>query len=240
MASTVQKRIQLHQDWAFDLPLKSLWGIQFSPVANGDMTHIGNNVEKTIKHYTGGGTSHMYKVIPDQLERAAPGGEEVLLAQTVGMPTENFAVNTLDQKHVGGFIQGYVGGNRSPFGSQQKLDVTFIETNTDIIDFFIKPWVVAASYRGLIIPESEADDIRCNISVRQYSRSSAYYNDKWASSQNPRRPAVSYDLRKVYTFFNCVPFNVDADSLSYDEVSLSDLMRTVSFTFSHYKLNTDE
>ena len=117
--------------------------------------------------------------------------------------------------------------------------VSFLETNRDVFSFFLHPWVAACAYAGLIEDDSEPD-IKCNIDVIQYSRTAERYGDKLGESNKKNRSdeAVEYGIRKMHTFYDCIPTNVDGDNISYGEQSLSDITRTVGWNFSHYQLNT--
>ena len=151
------------------------------------------------------------------------------------MPTENVQINTTDIPGAGGFINGYYGETRGKYGTNG-LSIDFLETNIDIFDFFIKPWIVATSYKGLIEDISEPD-IKCNISIAQYTRTDAFYGDKRGSSQNTRRDSYNYGVRKITNFFNCAPTSMAADQMSYGEITESDIKRSVGWTFSHYDIN---
>ncbi len=232
MAQPIRQRIQVHQDWSGDIPLKNLWGVYFYPrEGNASMTNIGENIKDVIADYQPGA----FQVETDLIDRFSSNEEGYLLAQGVSMPTENVQVNTTDIPGAGGFIQGYYGETRGKYGTNG-LSIDFLETNTDIFDFYIRPWIVATSYRGLIEDRSEPD-IKCNVSIAQYTRSDAFYGDKWGTSQNPRRGFVNYGVRKITTFFNCAPTSMAADQMSYGELSESDIKRSVGWTFSHYDIN---
>ncbi len=236
MASPIRQRIQVHQDWAGDIPLKNLWGVYFYPRAGvASMTGIGENIRQTIADYQPGA----YQVETDLLERFTSDDQGYLLAQAVAMPRESVRIDTTDIPNAGGFIGGYYGQTREKYGASNKLDITFLETNTDILDFYIKPWIVATSFKGLIEDDSELDT-KCNISIVQYSRTNAFYGDKWGSSQNPRRGFFDYSVRKQTNFFNCAPISMDADKISYGEITESDIVRPVAWTFSDYNINIPE
>ena len=231
MARPIRQRIKVHQDWAGDIPLKSLWGVYFS-AREGSMTDVGQNIQTILDDYQ----PRAYQVETGLIDRFSSNDEGYLLAQAIAMPSEQFNVQTTSIPNVGGFIGGYVGGNRADYGGSNKLDITFLETNIDIFDYFIKPWIVATSFKGLI-EETGTPDIKCNITVAQYTRTDAFYGDKWGSSQNPRRGFYDYKVRKITNFFNCAPINVNADMMSYNEISESDITRPVGWTFSHYEIN---
>ena len=92
---------------------------------------------------------------------------------------------------------------------------------------FIRPWLVAVSYHGLIEDET---DLKCNIIVNLHTKNPS-------GPENLEIPFGDFrNKRKTYMFEDCVPINVEADQLSYGDLSNSDLERTVSFAFSKYSL----
>ena len=49
MAQPIRQRIQVHQDWSGDIPLKNLWGVYFYPrEGNASLTNIGENINDVI------------------------------------------------------------------------------------------------------------------------------------------------------------------------------------------------
>ena len=66
-------------------------------------------------------------------------------------------------------------------------------------------------------------------------------NDKFSSSNSFSRPQVEYKARKMYSFYDSAPFNIEGGQLSYNnELSLDELSKSVSFTFSHYKVEDQQ
>ena len=232
MPATTQPRLKISQDWVNDLPLKFLWAVDFSPRVEGNMSAVGGSVKRIVDSHQPGS----WVVDANAFERQSDNSLQLgyLLAQSIAFPSEQFSISTESIERSGGYIAGYFGDRRSDYGSQQKIDITFLETNKDIFDYFIKPWIIASSYKGLI--EDDEDDIKCTISVTLFSRARDYYTDKWASSFNPVRPQVDFTPRKQYIFYDCVPTNIEGDAISYGDLSVSDFTKTVSFVFSYYKI----
>ncbi len=227
MPNFIQKRLAVHQDWFGDIPLKNQWSIQFAPRDSGDMVSFGNNIASVLEAYTPttfpSFTDNMgiFEAVSDNV-----GG--MLLAQSVAMPTESFEVSDIGLGNTGGFLQGKVGGKRS---APSKLSVGFIETNVDIFAHFIKPWMVAASFKGLI--EDDGPNIKCNINIAQYTRLKGGY-----PTYSPEGGSEEISISKMSTFYNCVPTNVVEDQISYGEISADELIREVDFIYSHYDINT--
>lgn len=60
-------------------------------------------------------------------------------------------------------------------------------------------------------------------------------------NQNKRRrnnEVVEYGIRKMHSFYDCVPTVVGGDQFSYGEMNFSDISRVVKFNFAWYQLNT--
>lgn len=230
--SPIKTRLSLHKNWKNDLPLKSLWTIDFATRDGNDTATLGKRINTVFSQYERR-EARDWKIeeslIKDQTDSSGNNG--YLLAQAVGFPTESYSISTEELRNSGGFLMGYVSGDRASYGSQNKLDITFLETNIDIIDYFIKPWIIANSHKGLIEDGNADEDIKCTITITLYTR------DKNASSSTGRFNSANAKLepRKKIVFFNAVPFNVAGDAISYGEMSFTELSnKIVSFAFSHY------
>ena len=232
MPNNIRKRLRLHQDWTNDIPLKFIWGINFSArTGSGAMVNVGDAIEYYLDIYR----PRTFKVDNDLFDRVSDFESGFLLAQSVNMPEETVGYSTADVPNSGGFQAPLVGGQR---GTGNDLGISFLETNRDVFSFFLQPWVVAASYAGLIEDDTEPD-IKCNIDIIQYSRTAERYADKVGESNKiTGRSEVEYGIRKMHTFYDCVPTSVTGDDISYGEQSFSDISRDAQFTFQHYQLNT--
>ena len=233
MPNAIRKRLRLHQDWTNDIPLKNIWGINFSArTGSGAMVNVGDAIEYYLDIYR----PQTYKVDKDLFDRVSDFDSGFLLAQDVSLPTLQLGVSELDIPGSGG-MQAMQFSDR--IGEDHNMTVSFLETNRDVFSFFIQPWVVACAYAGLIEDDNEPD-IKCNIDVIQYSRTAEKYGDKIGESNKRRRSSapVEYGIRKMHTFYDCVPTNVDGDKFSYGSQTLSDITRTVNWNFAHYQINT--
>ena len=227
MPNSIRKRLLLHQDWSNDIPLKNIWGINFSArVGTGGMDNVG----EAIKHYLDIYRPDSFKVDTGLMDRVSDSEIGFMLAQSIALPNESFNIGTAGITEGGGGLQpAQLGGARS---SDNTLSITFLETNRDVFSFFLQPWIVAASYAGLIEDDSEPD-IKCNIDIIQYTRTAVKYLDKVGVDSS-----VEYGIRKMHTFYDVVPTNLAGGEMSYNEMSLSDITRTAAFNFAHYQLNT--
>jgi hypothetical protein len=229
---TILPRLSLQQKWASDLPLKFLWGVNLYGRDGASMTDVGSNVRNIIAATEG----NSLPIKPSLIDDYSHNELGLLLAQNASLPNEQITIGTENIAKTGGFRAGYFADRRANYGAENKLDLTFLETNVDLMDYFLKPWVVATSYKGLI--EDEEDDIKCYIDLVLYTRSDEYYkSSKFESSQDFNRPLVEYSARKIYTFYDSAPFNIEGGQLSYNnELALSELTKTISFAFSHYQV----
>ena len=233
MPNAIRKRLRLHQDWTNDIPLKNIWGINFSArTGSGAMVNVGEAIEYFLDIYR----PNTYKVDKDLFDRVSDFDSGFLLAQDVSLPSIQVGVSEQAIPGSGG-MQAMQYADR--ISKANNMSVSFLETNRDVFSFFMQPWVVACAYAGLIEDDNEPD-IKCNIDIIQYTRTAEKYGDKIGESNKRRRSndPVEYGIRKMHTFYDCVPTNVDGDKFSYDKQTLSDITRTVGWNFAHYQLNT--
>ena len=233
MPNNIRKRLSLHQDWTNDIPLKNIWGINFSArTGSGAMVNVGEAIEYYLDIYR----PRTYKVDKSLFDRVSDYEAGFLLAQDVNLPTVGLAIQELDVPKSGG-MQAMQYADR--IGEDHNMTVSFLETNRDVFSFFIQPWIVACAYAGLIEDDNEPD-IKCNIDIIQYSRTAEKYGDKLGESNKRQRSndPVEYGIRKMHTFYDCVPTTINAEAISYGKQSVSDITRTVGWNFAHYQLNT--
>jgi hypothetical protein len=231
----VPLRLKIQSEWENDIPLKFLWTISFLARGAGAATinaanslvDIGKNVSTILKRYEGNNKwvvkPNIYSSQSDQSNNYG-----YMYATAVAFPNDAYNVNNSDLNNSGGFLPGYIGGQRGGYGGSNSLNITFLETNIDIIDYFIRPWIIAASYKGLI--EDGKEDIKCNIMVNYYTR------DKDQYKTNIIRPGTVFEFerRKSFMFENVVPYQVNGDSISYGDLSIGELTKAVSFAFTNY------
>ena len=218
----------LSRSWDNDIPTKFLWTVNFTGRMGALMENVGVSVSRVLQDYD----DKRFAVIPNLFDKRSDDNIGFIFAQSVALPSEQVTVGTLPVKGSGGFVAGYYGDRRVDYGSGNKLDITFLEQNKDIVDMFIRPWLVATSYYGLIEDEFDARDLKCDIQINLHSRNPSGYEGQ---SQFVKFGS-HYNKRKSYLFEDCAPINIEGDQLSYNELTQDDLERTTSFTFSKYKL----
>lgn len=217
----IRERLNLLSEaWSSDIPLKFLWAIDIYGVDSDNINAINDYYEKRRG-------SEWPTPDAASIESFSSNNFGFLLAQNVDFPQDSFNVGNLEVGN-GGFLPGYYGDVRSGYGGSNNLGVTFLETNIDFVDYFIRPWIIAASHKGLIDDGDTTTNIKCTIEAYLFSR------DSQSSVSSANIVNRKLKVRKHFTFHNAVPFQVEGDSLKTDGMGYSDLLKRVSFAFTHY------
>lgn len=212
--SLVGNFLELLGEWDYNVPLTTQWGVVIQPDA-------GNGLFNIIKKYTeldATGFS-VSPTIQQRIlgEKSNPKLDELGLyfAQSVTIPKESFNATAIQFENSGGYLNGAVGGERLDLSSKT-LGITFLETNLDFGTGLIRPWIIAASYKGLI-NLGRSNSIKSEITIREFTR----------SNLSEKKP-----LRKYHIFKGCVPIEVNEKELKYDEEEIR--IDTVSWLFEEY------
>jgi|GEM_PF-2777578 len=212
------KRVEfLTSRWDYDIPHKFIWAVDIYGVDKPQIDTVLNQFERRNVENWPVRNEITLENIRNQLGFIG-------LAQAIQYPTEGFNISTADINNRGGFIPGLAAQPRYSYDTGNKIDITFLETNTDIIDYFIKPWTIAASHKGLIEDGVAETNIKATIEAYLYAR--AEYRNSVPT------------LRKHITFYKCVPFVSQADEMSYGDLGYNDIARPVSFVFQRYVINS--
>jgi hypothetical protein len=203
----------LGTNWSFNLQLKTQWGVIIQPDA-------GNGLFSTIRNYTDIDINGFYvdpsiqASILSQKTQPNIDGLGLYYAQAVKMPKESLNIVGTGIDGMGGYLKGIVAGDRlDAIGRHFSID--FLETNLDFVEGLVRPWIITASYNGLIA--TSKNSIKATITVSEYARQST-------TSQKP--------LRIIHQFTGCVPIDIQEKTLKYDSEEPS--TNTVNWTFTHY------
>jgi len=149
-----------------------------------------------------------------------------LFASSVTLPSEEYDPESVSVSNNRGYLPGILGGPRT--NTPKTLAIDFRETNTSFIDFVIRPWTILASHYGMVARPGDngqrKDDknIKCNMQIFQYTRTLR---------------AISMIPRKIWTFYNCVPFNVGEETFDYETDKLD--IFTTRWTYSNYTVENN-
>lgn len=141
--------------------------------------------------------------------------------QGIKLPVDSFSTTDANLENAGGFLTGIVGSDRAK-NSSRSLSIDFLETNLDFIDLIIRPWMVTAAYRGLLA--RKANNFKANIDVVQFTR----YNDD----------SDTRLIRKHHQFFDCIPYNIPGNPLSYTTEDVKTV--SVQWSYNTYAYNNTE
>ena len=236
---TKQFLTYLNDKWENSLPLRTLWEINLSQSGFGPS---GGNENKLITNITnilniyesqGGpdGKGGKYPIRSGLFDQRFDGVQGLtFLAQSITLPTDAFGVDYIMVPNMG-FKGGYVGSTKETY---QTIDVEFIETNEDIVDNFMRPWALAAGYKGLVEDGDENTHIKADLELTLYTRGSPRDYISTAGSSFGVLQSREWRPRKKYRFLGVVPVSTPGETLSYDPNYT--LTRKVSFAFKDYYL----
>lgn len=206
--------------WEHSIPLTSQWIVRITP-QNNSLDALYNAISNGIK------IDNPQFSVPKNLMFSIfsnPGGatnNDVLgcyYAQEVGLPQESFNVIDAPIQNAGGFLTGIAGSDRIN-NTQRSFNISFLETNTDFADGIIKPWIITASYAGLL-ERTDKTNIKANIDVLQYTKN---------------KKDITRPVRKMHHFYGCVPRQIQAPPpLKYTEASDVNIMN-VDWSYNSYK-----
>lgn len=146
-----------------------------------------------------------------------------LFANSVSIPAEQYNVDSVSVPNNRGFLPGILGSNRQT--EPHSLTIEFRDTNTSFIDHLLRPWVILGSHYGMV---SRPDDVngtrdfnnmKCNMTLLQYGRT---------------LNSISMIPRKVWTFYNCMPYNIGEQSFNYETETVNNF--ATRWTYSNYTI----
>ena len=195
--------------WDNTIPLKTLWTLQFSSLQTviESVNTIIAGTERTNSSIL------KFPTNADISKDTRSFGATTLLAQKITFPSDSLSITQTDNTNMGGLFGGYYSTQRENYSS---ISVEFLETNKDIIDFIMRPWLIAATYKGLI--EDNEYPIKTDMTITLYSR---YTVDDWKS-------------RKKIVFEGIVPVVAPGDMLTYEGENNSAIVKSVSLAYKRY------
>lgn len=178
--------------------------LYMNPIFSG----IGGNLEP-----------HRWKGIADKSNYMANQftsglGTSVMFLSGVRVPGDGFGIERPTVNfNVGGFLKSPI---TRPRNDLPELEITFNETNTSLVDFVIRPWVIHSSYASLKFATKATFNIF-----------------------NLTRSPTGFRVRKQFTFYNVVPMSIDTEDYIYQ--ADSDVpKRQVKFVYTDYSMSGGE
>lgn len=194
----------------YDIPLTTQWLVRISFDENKDQLFSEfqkyTQVDKN-KFYISNSILNELTNNKVQPKENDTGG--LFFVQTVKLPDESFEIGSNDELSYG-FLGGIYANTRKSMNSRN-LGIGFMETNLDFLDGFIRPWIITASYRGLLEGGGKPS-IKRDIEIVQITKE--------------RR------VRKIHKFEKCIPISVEADTLNYEGEKL--IVRDVTWHYNKY------
>ncbi len=208
--ATLQFLNYISGQWDQSIPLRTLWTLQF-----GDLPTIAANVNYILGNTERTNSSVNKFPVNFRISNTVYGNSTIptLLAQKISFPTDSVSTAYTDNTNMGGLIGGFYTNQREPYN---QITIDFLETNKDIIDFILRPWMIAVAHRGLI--EDGETTIKTNITTTMYTK---FSENNWA-------------LRKKIIFEDAAPVSVPGDILNYESSNNSNIIKQCNFTFKRY------
>jgi hypothetical protein len=209
------------QSWLTTIPLQTQWIAVIDSFPYALNTRILQSLERTDGAKKGFDIDQAKTLLTSFPFQKVIG---CVFAQGAQIPGESYTVESAAIENNRGFIPGVISGNRAPYNNMP-LQLSFLETNTSIVDFVFRPWTMLASHYGYVAREGDMPgskdyyNVKSNITLLCYTRS--YQN-------------ISQIPRKVFTFYNVVPTIIQNQNLNYSDEPALATAYTVSFSYTNY------
>lgn len=210
------------ESWFTSIPMSTQWIILIDSYPPGLNTSMIQGLERTDGSKQGFDIDGAVNILTNFAFNKVVG---CLFAANITIPNEAWSVGSTVVDNNRGFLPGVLGGGRNH--EAPILDIGFRETNTSFIDFVIRPWVILAAHFGLVArnPDDTTQankNMKVDMHVMQYTRS---------------KSGVSMVPRKIWNFYNCVPFTVNEESLDYAEEKMT--VFNTRWTYSNYTVTNN-
>jgi hypothetical protein len=209
--------IRSMETWVGALPLRTQWVVLFDSFPVGLNTGILQALEPVQGDKKGFDIDRAKAFLTSYPAQGIVG---CIFAQGADIPDDSVQSPVAAITNNRGFIPGRISGNRAEFSP---LTLQFRETNSSFIDSIIRPWVILGGHAGMVArDENNKPELnpKSNITVVQYTRS---------------YQGISQIPRKVWNFYNCVPFSIGSRNLTYDAESVQ--IDTTQWNYSHYTVS---
>lgn len=143
----------------------------------------------------------------------------ILVAQSITLPTESSGFSPMMTGNaMGGYLPPYAMDSRSNF-LERSFSINFIETETDIIHEFFRPWMIAIGIKGLI--EDGTTNLKATMEVIQWSNG------------DPRTTDGLQKQLRGFKFTKVFPTAVEGYNLDYANTDFP--IKSVTFACEDYE-----
>jgi len=209
------------QSWLTSIPLQTQWIAVIDSFPYALRTELLQSLERTDGSKKGYDIDRARSLLTSYPFQKVIG---CVFAQGAQIPGETLGIRDVSVDNNRGFIPGIISENRIGYaGNPLRLD--FLETNTSIVDFVFRPWVMLASHYGMVARPGDMPgtkdffNVKSNITLLCYTKS--YQN-------------ISQIPRKIFTFYNVVPTLINNFSLNYEGEPIDAAAYSVNFTYTNY------
>jgi hypothetical protein len=213
-------------EWAYDVALSFFWVVVIDAQ---NKNHLMNsildvsNIEPTLKGKWDISQNETNALFNDRTQNTIG----CIFADSVRIPGESTNITSIGgSKDRGGHLGGTGASGRTTLTS---LDIGFRETNLSFTEFFIRPWNIVTSYKGLI-----ADDggLSSNSNAKYWGGSIKSNIHLYQLATSNGGNCSSSVIRKQFHFYDAVPISIESDEMSQADSGVN--KRQVSFTYNYY------
>lgn len=178
---------KISNNWGLSFIFTKIWGITFHP--SRGLNSLASSIQNVLTKYDDindflsfiNSDGNIYRNILGNNEAISNRIAEIesfILANKISIPNENVSISfpaSVQIPNAGGLIQGRVGeGRRSNFND---LSITFLDTNRELVEYIIKPWIIAVAHQGLI-EDPQLDNLKADIKCYFFAKSSPNFQVK--------------------------------------------------------------
>ena len=208
------------ESWFTAIPMSTQWVIvidNYPPALRTDIIQGLEIVDGSKKGWDISTTVSILKSYPLQKIIGC------LFANSISIPAEQYNIDSATVPNNRGFLPGIIGSNRH--SEPNSLTIEFRDTNTSFIDHILRPWVILGSHFGMVSRPGDVNgakdfrNMKANITLLQYGRT---------------LNSISMIPRKVWHFYNCMPYNIGEESYNYTDEIVNNI--ATRWTYSNYTI----
>ena len=211
--------LRVLETWSGSIPNQFQWLVLIDHFPVPLYTDLLQELEHTDGEKKGWNIARNVETVTNPIYQRIAG---CVFAQGVNIPGENLQVAYAKPSKNRGFLGTLYSGDRADLAP---LTIQFLETNTSFADFVIRPWILLASHLGMVArpgdgPGSRSPlNIKTDITVIQLGKTFQ------------KRSSVT---RKMWRYYNCVPFSVSNGNLPYNTTATQTY--DTQWQYSHYSV----